>query len=166
MTVTIRESGSHASGIIFAADKDQTTPKPKGLAGVNPRVEGAAAPLILVVDDDVANLQLAEAVLEADGFRVIVATDAHTTLEALKACEPAVILMDIQLPGMDGWTLTQRLKTIDAIREIPIVALTAYGRIGDEERAREAGFVEFVSKPVSTRDLSNIVRKHLRATFH
>lgn len=166
MQFDVSESGSRASGwLIVAADEDQT-PKPKGSTPFNPTGEGAEAPLILVVDDDVANLQLAEAVLEADGFRVRLATDADTTFEVLKTCDPAVILMDIQLPGMDGWTLTRRLKTIDAIRDIPIVALTAYGRIGDEERAREAGFVEFVPKPVSTRELSNIVRKHLRATLH
>src|SRR5262249_7254739 len=133
MRFAISDSGSRASGWLIVADDDEDrTPKPKGSAPVDPLVEGAEAPLILVVDDDVANLQLAEAVLEAEGFRVRLATDAPTTLEVLKTCDPAVILMDIQLPGMDGWTLTRRLKTIDAIRDIPIVALTAYGRIGDE----------------------------------
>jgi len=79
----------------------------------------------------------------------------------LKDVDPDLILMDIQLPGMDGWELTARLKSNAATRHIPIIALTAYGRIGDEARAKEVGFVEYVPKPVSTRELPNIVRKYL-----
>lgn len=125
--------------------------------------EEPSRPLILVVDDEPTNLELAEALLEAEGFQVRVAFDAASTLNVLKSCEPALILMDIQLPGVDGWTLTRRLKSIDALRHIPIIALTAYGRVGDEKRAREAGFVEFVLKPTSTSELGTVVRKHLRA---
>ena len=117
---------------------------------------------ILVVDDDEANLELARALLEADGFAVVTATDAMSTFDVLKDVDPALILMDIQLPGMDGWELTRRLKKNVVTSHIPIIAVTAYGQHGDAERAREAGFDEFVAKPVSTRELPAIIRKHLR----
>ena len=116
---------------------------------------------ILVVDDDETNLILARALLEADGFDVVTATDAISTFDVLKDVEPALILMDIQLPGMDGWELTRRLKRNIATTHIPVIAVTAYGQQGDAERAREAGFMDFVAKPVSTRELPAIIRKHL-----
>jgi two-component system cell cycle response regulator DivK len=116
---------------------------------------------ILVVDDDGANLVLARALLEAEGFHVLTATDAISTFDAIKEREPALILMDIQLPGMDGWELTRRLKKNIATSHIPVIGLTAYGTHGDEKRARDAGFSEFVAKPVSTRDLPAIIRRNL-----
>ena len=116
---------------------------------------------ILVVDDDETNLKLARALLESNGFTVVTAVDAMSTFEVLKDVDPALILMDIQLPGMDGWELTRRLKKNIATSHIPIIALTAYGKHGDAERAREAGFSEFVAKPVSTRELPSIIRKHV-----
>ena len=117
---------------------------------------------ILVVDDDETNLTLARALLEADGFAVVTAMDAISTFDVLKDVDPALILMDIQLPGMDGWELTRRLKKNIVTSHIPVIAVTAYGQQGDAERARQAGFVEFVAKPVSTRDLPSIIRKHLK----
>jgi CheY-like chemotaxis protein len=119
------------------------------------------APTILVVDDDLANLALAEALLQAEGFQVRVAIDAPSTFKVLKTVTPALILMDIQLPEMDGWELTRKLKADPATREIPVIAITAYGKTGDDKKAKQAGFVEFLAKPVSTRDLPNIVRRHL-----
>ena len=117
---------------------------------------------ILVVDDDESNLVLARALLEADGFAVVTAVDAMSTFDVLKDVDPALILMDIQLPGMDGWELTRRLKRNIATSHIPVIAVTAYGNKGYVERARETGFVEFVAKPVSTRGLPAIIRRHLK----
>jgi two-component system cell cycle response regulator DivK len=117
--------------------------------------------VILVVDDDESNLILARAMLEAEGFDVATATDATSTFDVLKDIEPALILMDIQLPGMDGWELTRRLKKTFGTSHIPVIAVTAYGQAGDAKRARDAGFVEFVAKPVSTRELPAIIRRHL-----
>ena len=90
-----------------------------------------------------------------------VAIDAASTFKVLKTVTPALILMDIQLPEMDGWELTRRLKADPATREIPVIAITAYGKAGDEKKAQQAGFVEFLAKPVSTRELPGIVRRHL-----
>lgn len=119
------------------------------------------APTILVVDDDLANLALAEALLQAEGFQVRVAIDAPSTFKVLETVKPALILMDIQLPEMDGWELTRQLKANPATRAIPVIAITAYGKAGDEKKAKQAGFVEFLAKPVNTRELPDVVRRHL-----
>jgi CheY-like chemotaxis protein len=95
-------------------------------------------PTVLVVDDEPSNLKLAKIVLNSEGFDVKVATDAISAFEVLKTCDPDVIVMDVQLPGMDGWELTRRLKRNLATSHIPVIALTAYGTKGDEERARDA----------------------------
>jgi CheY-like chemotaxis protein len=79
----------------------------------------------------------------------------------LKDHDPDLIVMDIQLPGMDGWELTRRLKHNVVTKDIPIVALTAYGAKGDDRRALDAGCVAYYSKPVSTRDLPDIIRRYL-----
>ena len=142
-----------------AADDDrERTSKDAVVNGVK---KSKSPQTILVVDDDETNLALARALLEADGFAVVTAVDAISTFDVLKDVEPALILMDVQLPGMDGWELTRRLKRNIATIHIPIIAVTAYGQPGDAQRAREAGFVEFVAKPVSTRELPAIIRKHL-----
>lgn len=144
-----------------APPSDDDLPDPAARI-INGRNAAKQPPTILVVDDDQTNIALARAMLEADGFAVVSATDAMSTFEVLKDVDPALILMDIQLPGMDGWELTRRLRKNIATSHIPIIAVTAYGQHGDAERAREAGFVEFVAKPVSTRELPAIIRKHLR----
>ena len=118
---------------------------------------------ILVVDDDLANLALAEALLQSEGFQVCVAMDGPSMFKALERCTPALILMDIQLPEIDGWELTRQLKANPTTCDIPVIAITAYGKAGDIRRARQAGFAEFLSKPVSTRELPGIVRRHLTA---
>jgi CheY-like chemotaxis protein len=117
---------------------------------------------ILVVDDDAANLKLARFVLEAEGFDVKEAVDAFSAFEVLKTCNPSLIVMDIQLPGIDGWELTRRLKTNFATRHIPVIAVTAYGVAGDRQLAAAVGAVDFVEKPISTTELPQIIRQHLR----
>ena len=118
-------------------------------------------PTILVVDDDPRNLKLARVLLEAEGYDVRLAVDAVSMFEELKSCEPALILMDIQLPGIDGWELIGRLKRNFATRRIPIVALTAYAMKGEAEHAKALGCEEYVAKPISTEQLPAIVKRHL-----
>jgi CheY-like chemotaxis protein len=147
---------------LFAGADDPSSPVRK--LGRSPN--DATAPdaiTILVVDDDLANLALAQALLEAEGYRVRVAVDGKSMTEVLQSTSPALILMDIQLPETDGWELTRRLKADPATQHIPVIAITAYGRTGDEVKAREAGFVEFLAKPISTRQLPGIIRRHLAA---
>jgi CheY-like chemotaxis protein len=128
-----------------------------------PREPVAAGTTILVIDDDLANLALAQALLQAEGFQVRVAIDAASAFKVLTTCTPTLILMDIQLPEVDGWELTRRLKADPATSDIPVIAITAYGQEGDDRKARRAGFVEFLSKPIRTRELPEIVRRHLPA---
>lgn len=119
---------------------------------------------ILVIDDDPANLELARVLLELEGFQVKTATDAVSAFEVLKYCEPALIVMDIQLPGVDGWELTRRLKTNFATRHIPVIALTAYTMPGDEARARAVGCDDYVAKPITTEELPAIIRRNLKGS--
>jgi CheY-like chemotaxis protein len=119
------------------------------------------APLILVVDDNDAGLLLVRAVLELDGFRVDSAGSSEEVLERLNARVPDLILMDVQLPGQDGLSLTRQLKAGPATATIPIVALTAHAMAGDREQAFSAGCSGYISKPIDTRTLGAQVRQFL-----
>lgn len=117
---------------------------------------------ILVVDDQPANLLLLEYVLQARGYHVETAADAMAALEAIELAVPQLILMDLQLPGMDGFELTRRLKASPATAHIPIVAVTSYAMCGDGDRARAAGCDGYVTKPIDTRTFPEIVASYLR----
>jgi CheY-like chemotaxis protein len=119
------------------------------------------APVVLVVDDNPTNLKLIAYLLQAKGYDVHTATDAERALEQVASVNPALILMDLQLPGMDGLELTRRLKADSATKQIVVIAVTAYAMKGDEERAREAGCDGYIPKPVDTRALPRIVAHHL-----
>jgi two-component system cell cycle response regulator DivK len=121
----------------------------------------ASKPIILIVDHDATNLRLARRILEAAGFEVCEATDAVSTFEVLKTCRPHMIVLDIQLPGMDGWELTRRLHKNFATREIPILVMTAFGSDADREYALTAGCAEFVQEPLSSTELPDIIKRHL-----
>jgi len=94
-----------------------------------------AAERILIVDDNAANLKLARILLSEGGYEVRTAGDAEEALRILESFLPRLILMDIQLPGMDGLTLTRRLKADERTTDVLILALTAYAMKGDEERS-------------------------------
>jgi two-component system, cell cycle response regulator DivK len=116
---------------------------------------------ILIVDDNPLNLKLTRLVLKQAGFAVETAFDAVSALDVLRVFEPALILMDLQMPGMDGFELTRRLKTDPATRHIIIVALTAYAMKGDAQRAFAAGCDGYIAKPVKTRSLADQVKSYL-----
>jgi two-component system cell cycle response regulator DivK len=103
---------------------------------------------VLVVEDNPANLTLATFLLESVGHTVLKATDAETGLGIARAEQPALILMDIQLPGMDGLTATGILKGDDKTKHIPVIALTALAMKGDEARIRAAGCDGYIAKPL------------------
>lgn len=114
--------------------------------------------LILLIEDNEANSMLATAVLERDGFQVEVANSASKAHERLLETCYDLILMDVQLPGEDGLSLTRQLRAHAATASIPIVALTAHAMAGDRERAFQAGCSGYVSKPINTRTFGNQVR--------
>ena len=120
--------------------------------------------IVLLIEDNEANSMLATAVLEREGFQVEVAGSAAEANRLLRAVIPAVILMDIQLPGEDGLTYARELKARRATSRIPIVALTAHAMAGDRERAMNAGCVGYMSKPIDTRTFAAQVREVLGGT--
>jgi CheY-like chemotaxis protein len=119
---------------------------------------------VLVVDDHPINLKLVCDLLEADGCTLLRANDAQQAQAILKGARPDVILMDIQMPGMDGLTLTRLLKADPATRQIPVIALTASAMKGDEEKAIEAGCDGYITKPIDTRRLSAQIGEILQRT--
>jgi two-component system cell cycle response regulator DivK len=123
----------------------------------------STAPLVLVVDDNALNIELVRYVLEAGGLRVHTAVDATEARAQLQAERPALILMDIQLPGMDGMALTGQLKADPATRGIAIVAVTAYAMKGDEARLLAAGCDGYLAKPIDVARFANQVRALLPA---
>jgi len=116
---------------------------------------------VLIVDDNEQNLKLARVILAGAGYDVRTAVDAEAALGVLDTFRPRLILMDLQLPGMDGLELTRRLKADPSRRDIVILALTAYAMKGDEEKARAAGCDGYITKPIDTEALPRTVAEHL-----
>jgi two-component system cell cycle response regulator DivK len=116
---------------------------------------------VLIVEDNPANMTLATFLVQSAGHTVIGATDAEAGLTLARAQQPDLILMDIQLPGMDGLEATRQLKRDDATRAIPVIALTALAMKGDEERIRAAGCDGYIAKPLAYRELFSVLSAHL-----
>jgi two-component system cell cycle response regulator DivK len=119
---------------------------------------------ILVVEDNAANMKLAKFLLESAGHTVLGATDAEAGLRLARDAQPDLILMDIQLPGVDGLEATVLLKGDEATRAIPVVALTALAMKGDEERIRAAGCDGYIAKPLAYRQFLATVAAQLAST--
>jgi CheY-like chemotaxis protein len=118
-------------------------------------------PLILVVDDYQDAREMYAEYLQFSGFRVAEAKNGNEAVEQALALKPALILMDLSLPGMDGWEATRRLKADETTRHIPIVALTGHALAGASEGAKKAGCDSFVTKPCLPDDLVVEVRRML-----
>jgi CheY-like chemotaxis protein len=112
---------------------------------------------ILIVDDNPQNLKLVRVLLEGEGYDVRTATDAGQALSVLESFTPRIVLMDVQLPGMDGLELTRRLKADPARRGMLIYAVTAYAMKGDAEKAIAAGCDAYVTKPIDIDALSALI---------
>jgi CheY-like chemotaxis protein len=112
---------------------------------------------ILIVDDNPVNLKVVRVLLTVEGYDVRAAGDAAEALAILQSFHPRLILMDLQMPGMDGLELTRRLKADTATRDITVVALTAYAMKGDEQKALDAGCDGYITKPVNTRTLTRVL---------
>ena len=116
---------------------------------------------ILIVDDNPGNLKLVSYLLTNRGYEIRTALDAPQVLELLGSFHPRLILMDIQLPGMDGLELTRVLKSRAATRDILIVAVTAFAMKGDDQKALDAGCDGYITKPIDTRKLPEQVAELL-----
>jgi two-component system cell cycle response regulator DivK len=120
---------------------------------------------VLVVEDNPANMTLATFLLKSAGYAVLSAVDAEAGLALARTEQPDLVLMDIQLPGMDGLQATAVLKGDAATRDIPVIALTALAMKGDEERIRAAGCDGYIAKPLAYREfLATIAARLPKAT--
>ena len=117
---------------------------------------------VLLVEDNPRNLKLARDVLEHAGFAVTTVTSGEEALAAALAAAPDVILMDLQLPGIDGHAALSRLRADPVTAGIPVVAVSAFAMQADRERALGAGFDGYLMKPISVRDFPDQVRGHAR----
>lgn len=119
---------------------------------------------ILIVDDNPLNVKLVRVLLLSSGYDVRTCANAEEALETLESFHPRAILMDIQLPGIDGLELTRRLKADPETRDITIIALTAYAMKGDEEKARAAGCDGYLTKPIDTAVFPSLLAGYLCRT--
>ncbi len=111
--------------------------------------------IVLYIEDTFENRVLIRRILQADGFTVLEAESAHHAFQVLETETPDLILMDINMPDMDGYTLTQRLRDIPRLAHIPIIALTANVMRGDRERTLEAGCDGYIQKPIDVDTFSD-----------
>jgi CheY-like chemotaxis protein len=119
---------------------------------------------LLIVDDNPENLKLILMVLANAGHELVTAADALQALRAIEQRMPDLILLDLQLPGMDGLELTRRLRARPETQAVPIVAVTAYAMKGDENKARDAGCDGYLVKPIDKRLLREVVKSYLEPT--
>ena len=115
---------------------------------------------ILLIEDNPTNMKLLAFILKSRGYGVRTARDAYEALAILETFLPRLILMDVQLPGIDGLELTRRLKADPRTAHIVIVAVTAYAMKGDEQKALDAGCDAYISKPIDTAALLSLVARH------
>jgi two-component system, cell cycle response regulator DivK len=116
---------------------------------------------ILVIEDNPDNMTLIVDVLTSLNYDVLQATDGQRGVEMVDEERPDLVLMDLSLPKMDGWTATRKLKAEHDLQAIPIIALTAHAMVGDRERAIEAGCDDYVSKPINLQELAAKLKKFL-----
>ncbi len=119
---------------------------------------------VLIVEDNPANLTLSVFLVEKAGHAVLTATDAERGLALARVEQPDLILMDIQLPGMDGLEAVALLKGDGATRSIPVIALTALAMKGDEERIRAAGCACYIAKPIAYQEFLAVIAAQLEVT--
>jgi two-component system cell cycle response regulator DivK len=124
-------------------------------------VGGIMSKRILVVEDQEDNRRIVRDLFTSVGYKVIEATTGEEGVRMAETHHPDLILMDIQLPGLDGYEATRRIKANPALRQIPIIVVTSYALSGDDVKAFEAGCDDYVSKPFSPRVLLAKVRKYL-----
>jgi CheY-like chemotaxis protein len=118
---------------------------------------------ILIVDDNALNLKLGKKLLETEGYQVLTSRNAEEAFKILERFQPRLILMDFQLPGVDGVELTRKLRQDPKNNEVVILMVTSYDQKGDEERAKAAGCDGYLHKPIDTEALPKVIADHLKA---
>lgn len=117
---------------------------------------------ILIVDDNEDSRDLVVKVLKNRGYQMVEAVDGEDALEKAESENPDIILLDISIPKLDGYEVTRRLKSREKFRNIPIIALTAHAMKGDKEKALQAGYDGYISKPISIHELPEQIKSYLK----
>ena len=117
---------------------------------------------ILVVEDNTLNMKLVRGLIKIGKYRMLEANDAELGIQLIREQMPDLVLMDIQLPGMDGLSATKIIKEDPDLKDIPIVALTSYAMQGDKEKALAAGCTGYIAKPIDTRKFLETVSQYLK----
>ncbi|MEW6674414.1 MAG: response regulator [Nitrospirota bacterium] len=120
---------------------------------------------ILIVDDNRDSRELIVKILKGRGYQIIEAIDGEEALEKAVTERPALILMDISIPKIDGYEVTRRLKSKEEFKDILVVALTAHAMRGDREKALEAGCEGYISKPINVRELPELIKSYLKGKW-
>ena len=116
---------------------------------------------VMIVEDNELNMKLFNDLLRASGYETLLMRNGHEALAALKEQRPDLIIMDIQLPEISGLEVTKRIKQDEAIKHIPVIAVTAFAMKGDEERIRQGGCEGYLSKPISVTTFIQTVKSYL-----
>jgi CheY-like chemotaxis protein len=117
---------------------------------------------ILVVEDNKLNMKLVRGLIKIGKYRMLEANNAESGIQLIREQMPDLVLMDIQLPGMDGLSATKIIKEDPDLKDIPIVALTSYAMQGDKEKALAAGCTGYIAKPIDTRKFLETVSQYLK----
>lgn len=118
---------------------------------------------ILIIEDNAQNLYLMRYLLEQNGFAVAAAQDGRQGIEMACASTPLAILLDIQLPLMDGYAVARELRKCESLNAVPIIAVTSYAMVGDREKALEAGATDYIEKPIDPDTFVDRLRRHLQS---
>ncbi len=118
---------------------------------------------ILLIEDNEQNLYLTTFLLEQNGFKVVQARSGPEGIALAIQSRSDLILLDIQLPLMDGYAVARELRTYPALRDVPIIAVTSYAMAGDRERALEAGCTGYIEKPIDPDTFKNEIEKHMKS---
>ena len=119
------------------------------------------AKTILIVEDNDLNMKLINDLLQAHGYETMQTMDGRDVLQLARENRPDLIIMDIQLPEISGLEVTKMLKADDELKDIPVIAVTAFAMKGDEERIRQGGCEAYISKPISVMHFLETIRQHL-----
>ena len=117
---------------------------------------------VLLIEDNEQNAYLVKVLLEPHGYKVVVASYGSLGIELAREIAPEIILLDIQLPTMDGYTTARLLRGIEALRDVPIIAVTSYAMMGDREKALEAGCTGYIEKPIDPETFVTEVEEFVR----
>jgi len=120
-------------------------------------------PTILLIEDNEQNLYLATFLLEQNGYMVVPARSGPEGIELADRIQPALIVLDIQLPLMDGYAVARELRLIRDLKDVPIVAVTSYAMVGDRERALEAGCTGYIEKPINPDTFRSQIEMYMKA---